>query len=177
MVRKDIKIREITNINSTNDNIEVLGLQIVGLAKELTILAFYRRPGEVVERGSWKKIVEKVGQRKNVLCIGDFNAHSQLWNCEKTDRNREILQEEIEDCELYIINRDTLNRVEGGRRHSNLDLGFESEELICLTKYKQIDDTWGTDHYSIEFEIGISRKIYRKRTNRISTKKNRLEDV
>lgn len=37
--------------------------------------------------------------------------------------------------------------------------------------YKQINDTWGSDHYPIEFDIETVRKVYRKRTNRISTKK------
>lgn len=78
MVKKDIKIKEIENVKSNNSNIEVLGVQIMGLEKELNVLAFYRRPGEIVERGSWKRIIEKVGQGKNVLCIADFNAHNQL---------------------------------------------------------------------------------------------------
>lgn len=86
----------------------------------------------MAERGSWTKILDKIGQIKNVLCLGDFNAHSKVWNCERTDRNKEILQEEMEEKDLYIINRDTLllSKVgEGGRKHSNLDLGFSSEEL------------------------------------------------
>lgn len=52
MVKKSIKIKELESIKSNSVNIEVLGLQIVGTDKEINILAFYRRPGEVVEKGS-----------------------------------------------------------------------------------------------------------------------------
>lgn len=89
-----------------------------------------------------------------------------------TDRNGEILLDEMEECDLYVINRDMLTRVgEGGRRHSNLDLGFGTEDLMSIITYSQKDDTWGSDHYPVEFDIGIERKPYRKKTNKISTKK------
>lgn len=113
-----------------------------------------------------------MGQIRNTLCVGDFNAHNQLWNCDRTDKNGEILQDEMEECDLFVINRDTLSHVgEGGRRHLNIDLGFGSADLVSITKYKQINDTWGSDHYPIEFDIEAVRKVYKKRTNRISTKK------
>lgn len=151
----------------------MVGVHLLGLEKELILVAFYRRPGEVVENGSWKSIIDRIGHKKNVLCVGDFNAHSQVWNCEKTDRNGEILLEEMEETGLFIINRhrDTLSRIgEGGRKHSNLDLGFGTEDVVCIAKYSQKDDSWGSDHYPIEFDVGIERKVYRKKTNRISTK-------
>lgn len=56
----------------------------------------------------------------------DFNAHNRAWNCEKkTDRNGEILQEEMEDRDMYVVNRDILTRIgERGRRYSNLNSNF-----------------------------------------------------
>lgn len=84
----------------------------------------------------------------------------------------------MEEKDLYVVNRDTLTRVgEGGRRHSNLDLCFSSEELLYIIKHKQLEDIWGSDHYPIEFVIGITKRIYKKKTNRLSTKKNRLEVI
>lgn len=101
-----------------------------------------------------------------------FNAHNRIWNCEKTDSNGELLLEEMEERDLYIVNRDTLTSVgKGGKRHSNLDLCFCSEDLLCIVKHNQLKDTWGSDHYPIEFIIEVSRRIYKKVTNRISTKR------
>lgn len=176
MVRKEFKVKELEHIRSGDDNIEVLGVQVSGLKKDLIIIAFYRRPGEVVERGIWKKIINRIGSKDNLLCVGDFNAHNHVWNCERTDRNGENLLEDMEECDLFLVNRDTLNRVgEGGRTNSNLDLGFCSEELIDIMKYSQKDDTWGSDHFPIEFDIGIEMKTYRKKTNRITTKRTDWE--
>lgn len=78
MVRKDFKVKELTNIKSGDVNIEVIGIQITGLSKELVIVAVYRTPGEVVVAGKWKEILDKIGQTKNVLYLGDFNAHSRI---------------------------------------------------------------------------------------------------
>lgn len=78
----------------------------------------------------------------------------------------------MEECDLFLVNRDTLSRVgEGGRRNSNLDLGFCSEVLLDVVEYSQKDDTWGSDHFPIEFDVGMELKTYRKKTNRISTKR------
>lgn len=60
---------------------------------------------------------------------------------------------------------------ETGQRDSNTDLIFSSHNVFNLTDYKQEEVTWGSDHYPIEFQISLNRKIYKKKTNRISTKK------
>lgn len=76
----------------------------------------------------------------------------------------------MEERDLYTVNRDTLTSVgEGGKRHSNLDLCFCSEDLFI--KHNQLEDMWGSDHYPIEFIIKVSRRIYKIVTNRISTKR------
>lgn len=57
------------------------------------------------------------------------------------------------------------------QRDSNLVFPT-TKEIIDVTKYEQIKDSWGSgDHYSIKVEIGINEKKYLKKTNRISTKK------
>lgn len=62
IIRKGIRVKEITNIRSTNVNIEVVGIQVVGLSKELTIVAFYRRPGEA-ESAEKEWLREEVGRK------------------------------------------------------------------------------------------------------------------
>lgn len=85
--------------------------------------------------------------------------------------------EEFEEEGLYVINTDTKSRMGGtGQLDSNLDLIFSNEDLIDEIRYKQVEDSWGSDHYLIEFEIKENYETYRKRTNRISSKKTRWKE-
>lgn len=77
----------------------------------------------------------------------------------------------MENEEYYVINKNIKNRIgKIGQRDSNLDLAFTSEDIV---KYDQKDDPWGSNHFPIGFEVGINKKPYKKRTNRISTKKQK----
>lgn len=65
---------------------------------------------------------------------------------------------------------------EGDKRSSILDLIFCSSELTNLIDNSQGDDTWGSDHFPISFDMGICKTIYHKLTNRISTKKTKWKE-
>lgn len=152
-------------------SIEILGVNIQDLDREINCFAIYRRPGSV-ERSTWRNIIQILKKYKNVLLIGDFNAYNTIWNCNDTDKNGEILQEEMEEEGFFVINRSILSRIsEGGSTPSNIDLMFSSEDIFEIISYKQIEDSWGSDHYPIEYKIEINRKRYIKITNKITTKK------
>lgn len=104
--------------------------------------------------------------------MGDFNAHHRLWNCPDTDENGERLLEETEEKELYIINIHTLSRQGNiNQRNTNLDLVIGSLEMVYKLNCYQLDDTWGSHHYPIETILDETVSTYKKRTNRLSTKK------
>lgn len=163
IVRQDLKIRKLDEIVSLTNNIELLGVHITGLEKEINCIAIYRRPGNIESRKTWRDIVEKIKKLKNVMVIGDFNAHNTNWNCEYTDRNGERLQEEMEEEGFFAVNDKTKSRIsEAGSIPSNLDLMFSSENIFELIDYKQKQDTWGSDHYPIEYMIKINIKKIKK---------------
>lgn len=110
--------------------------------------------------------------------MGDFNAHHRLWNCPDTDENGERLLEETEEKELYIINIHTLSRQGNiNQRNTNLDLVIGSLEMVYKLNCYQLDDTWGLHHYPIEIILDETVSTYKKRTNRLSTKKDRLRNI
>lgn len=110
------------------------------------------------------------------MVIGDFNAHNTNWNCEHTDRNEEILQE-MEEEGFFAVNDKTKSRIsEVGSVPSNLDLMFSSEDIFKLIDYKQEQDTWGSDHYPIEYTIKINKEKHKKK-QQINLKKNRLDYI
>ncbi|KMQ90819.1 rna-directed dna polymerase from mobile element jockey [Lasius niger] len=172
LIKKGIKFEEIKNIQVNSNNIEALGVRIKGLDRAINLIGIYRKPGETEQPGVWKRLVESSGDIESLILTGDFNAHNRVWNCEQTDKNGEILMEELEEKNMFVVNSDTLTRIgEGGTRPSNLDLIFSSDRLFSLMKHKQGDDTWGSDHFPVSCEINVKKCPYRKLTNRISRKK------
>lgn len=80
--------------------------------------------------------------------------------------------EETEEKELYIINIHTLSRQGNiNQRNTNLDLVIESLEIVYKLNCYQLDDTCGSHHYPIKTILDETVSTYKKRTNRLSTKK------
>lgn len=78
----------------------------------------------------------------------------------------------MEEADLYVINQDTKSRMgEIGQRDFNLDLIMGNAKVVNAISYKQEIDAWGSDHFPINFVCETDASIYRKLTNRISTKK------
>lgn len=44
----------------------------------------------------------------------DFNIHNSIWNCDEMDRNGKLLEEEMEEKNMYILNQDTKTRIGEG---------------------------------------------------------------
>lgn len=104
--------------------------------------------------------------------LGDFNAHHSVWNCEVTDTNGERLLEELEEEDLFIVNHETKSRIEEvGKKNSNLDLIFSNSKILNSISFSQEDDSWGSDHLATNFRCELDYRFYKKKSNRISTKK------
>lgn len=94
----------------------------------------------------------------SIIVAGDFNAHHKLWNCHKTDRSGELLLAEIEAEELFVINSDTMSRLDSPlQRDSNIDLMFTNDKILDKMRYRQCADTWGSDHFPIIFDLGVGK--------------------
>ncbi|KAL6266001.1 hypothetical protein P5V15_002851 [Pogonomyrmex californicus] len=67
--------------------IEKIGITLKNVSRRANIVAVYYKPGWIVEKRTWSKILKVKPNRSDTLFIGDFNAHNTLWNCENTDIN------------------------------------------------------------------------------------------
>lgn len=59
-----------------------------------------------------------------VLVVGDFNAHSQLWGCEKTDHWGNAVVEWMAENSPDILNRGQESTFVGAKGSSIIDLSF-----------------------------------------------------
>lgn len=172
-IKKGIKTEIIKNIRNTSSNIDAIGVKVKILeGNSINIVGVYRRPYGIEKSGTWSNIINSIKDEERVIIAGDFNAHHQVWNCPKTDKNGEKLLDEIEEEEIFIINTQTLSRQGNfNQRSSNIDLITGSRKIVQDSSYYQIDDTWGSDRYPIEVTINETCDEYSKKSFRISTKK------
>lgn len=108
---------------------------------------------------------------EDTIILGDFNAYHNMWNCENTDRNGERLYTATYNKGYIVLNSDTKSRMNYYNQvASNIDLIFANNNFIGWLDYKQIKDTWGSDHHPIEILVNVEVVVYRKLTNRVSNK-------
>jgi len=79
---------------------------------------------------------------------------------------------ETMDNGMICLNQETKSRIKNIRQvSSNIDLIFNTQKIVDKINIKQGEDTWGSDHYPIHLKLEIEIHRYKKRTNKISTKK------
>lgn len=140
------------------------------------MIGIYRKPGKIERKGFWKDLLRD-SDRNDMTILLYFNSHYIAWNCEDIDKNGKNIMEKMEEKEMYIVNWNIKSRIgEGGRKDFNIDLIFCSENIYDEIKCNQIEDTWGSDHFPIEIEIGINKRIYKKRNNRINGAKTNWKE-
>lgn len=109
--------------------------------------------------------------------MGDFNAHNIVWNCRDIDINGENLQEKFFNQGLICVNQDTLSRINSRKQvGSNSDLIFAGKTIDHID-YEQLEDAWESDHYPLRVSIDTNILEYKKISNRLSTKKNGLDNL
>lgn len=136
------------------------------------LLVVYRRPGKIERAGTWKDLVKNMDKNCDRIVVGDFNVHNVAWNCEETDRNEDRLMDKFEDKDLFIINRDTKSRMGVlGQKDFNINSIFASKGVLNYLEYYQEKDSWDSDHFPIGFKLRVKYGIYKKKTNRLSSKK------
>lgn len=174
LVKKDIKVQIIERWENVTKDFDILGIRLGKIENKNNIIAIYRRPKGQLTKQEWQKIFNFNQISQNTIFMGDFNAHNCSWNC---DNNGDILQNLMYDKKFICINTDTMSRLSYVNQHpSNIDLAFYSEKILDKINYTQLQDTWGSDHYPISFKMNNALEIYRKKSNRISTKKTRWKE-
>lgn len=86
--------------------------------------------------------------------MGDFNAHHEAWNCEKTDGEGIKLCDATEKFNLFLYNTDTLTHIdEKTGNKSNIDLIFSNSTLAPYMRTEVLDDLMGFDHFPVRIVV------------------------
>ncbi|XP_076658781.1 uncharacterized protein LOC143362464 [Halictus rubicundus] len=177
-IRKSVAYREINNLQSPDDSVELLGVQLSHLNPPLDLIACYRTPGQSLTHIQWDLICSNVAANANCIFMRDFNAHNTNWNCNYTDSNGYRLSNSIDAHDLFLHNNNSLTHLDLYRNNrSNLDLIFstinisdKSEPIgmceldsqyskFCTIEYEQLEP-----HSRYEFFADIVTDFIRSST-------------
>jgi len=119
----------------------------------INVISVYFPRGPKDENTDWIKNINF--NNKNWAIMGDFNAHSSLWekDCSSTTSNR--LVENIVDSPLLLLNDCSITRVPDSntQRPTAIDLSLLSACLAVDSNWYVVDDCLGSDHLPIIIEI------------------------
>lgn len=175
-VRNNIEFDIIQQWERIGNEIDILGIRVKN-TQQKNLVAIYRRPGSTTTKNKWKEIFEFEERQLETIFVGDFNAHNTAWNCQNTDKNGEYLWDITYEKELICINEGTESRIgDIGQIGSNIDLIFSTMEIADSLECEQSNEPWGSDHYPLKLKLKKEVQIYRKKTNKFTTKKTRWKE-
>lgn len=96
-----------------------------------------------------------------VICCGDFNAHSTLWD-DSNDENGMVIEDLMENKNLVCLNDGSGTRINiRTGSESAIDLTLVSDSLAGVCSWEVIRRTTvGSDHYPIEIVVGVNLEEY-----------------
>ena len=85
-----------------------------------------------------------------ILLLGDFNAHSTLWGCSKTDLRGKMIEDLLLKHNLSILNDGSNTYLHPATGSSSaIDLSIASPSLYLDFSWEVITDLHGSDHFPI----------------------------
>lgn len=178
LVKKNLAFKEITSCTIQNDKIEITGIRLLNTSPSIDIVACYRIPGLTLSQTEWFDIANSIDcNQTHAILIGDFNAHNIKWNCETTDKNGERFDYCIDAKDLFLHNDNSSTHLDiSTGKKSNIDLVLSSLPLADKMDVAVSDETFGSDHFPIIFNIDTKRHLYEKKTFKLKSVRTNWSD-
>lgn len=155
LIREDVIHRQINLVPFINGNLEFQTIQIQTKHGSVDVMNIYNPSRNV----STQEFLHYINQLHNkYLLIGDFNAHSQIWDSKsRVNYTGRAIEAVMNITNLRLLNEpDLVTYIDQSRMgiYSCLDLCFGSPDLVAIGEIKRGPDM-GSDHFPIECCFGI----------------------
>jgi len=91
-----------------------------------------------------------------ILLLGDFNAHSSLWGCSKTDARGKLIEDILLKHNLSLLNDGSYTYLHPATGSSSaIDLSIATPSLYLDFSWRVISDQHGSSHFPIR--SGVAR--------------------
>ena len=140
--------------NDLLNNIEYIHIEFFLNNKIFNLVNLYN-PGRKINKDEYNFLFTL----KNVIICGDFNSKNTIWGSDTIDLNGKILQELMDENNLYLLNDGSATHITYNGIQTTLDLTFISNCLSHISNWNTLNDTLGSDHYLIRIELYQKRKV------------------
>ena len=138
-----------------SQNIECIKIKVFCQNFECIIVNVYN-PGNITRLEDLDELMPKT-PGKNVLILGDFNAHNPLWGSKLKNIIGKNIEEFVDKNNLIILNNGSPTRHDVYHKSfSNIDLAFSSPELATKAYWRVDYDIMTSDHFPILIDFHIS---------------------
>ncbi|XP_018374746.1 PREDICTED: RNA-directed DNA polymerase from mobile element jockey-like [Trachymyrmex cornetzi] len=179
LVRADIKSELVVLQNIEHPSVEFNAVRIECLTSEPVIIVnVYRHLGQRTPASFFRSLLNSLQGYKNLIILGDFNAHHPAWGSGTHSSSGRTLHQIIGEYDLFIFNgkAPTFVRVSSATT-STIDLVLASPSLAPLCSTKTESDTLGSDHFPVITTIGIQACFKKKFYYKIPLSKEMCQDL
>lgn len=155
LVREDISYSNKTIAHHSENNLEFQAISILTSMGMIDLVNVYN-PSRNVSEGELEYVIGQLGQR--FILVGDFNAHSPLWDARKrSNQTGRAIERILESQNVDILNRvDTPTYIDNRTGTTScLDLCLISSNLSILAELER-DIDLGSDHFPIQCTFGFT---------------------
>ena len=140
------------NINFNTSEFQISGIKLY-LTNNNNFLLFniYNQPSFNYDLNNLSVVIPNINE--DFLLVGDFNAHSPVWDtqCSQADTNGSFVENLVETHDLCILNDNEVNTYYS-KTHStfsSVDLTICSTNLVDRYDWHVIEDLYTSDHFPI----------------------------
>ncbi|XP_018359706.1 PREDICTED: uncharacterized protein LOC108758958, partial [Trachymyrmex cornetzi] len=179
LVRADIKSELVVLQNTEHPSVEFNAVRIECLTSEPVIIVnVYRHPGQRTPASFFRSLLNSLQGYKNLIILGDFNAHHPAWGSRTHSSSGRTLHQLIEEYDLFMLNGKAPTFVRASSATtSTIDLVLASPSLAPLCSTKTKSDTLGSDHFPVITTIGIQACFKKKFYYKIPLSKEMCQDL
>ena len=171
MVRDGLSVLPLSVDGPLCSRLDVVAVKLSTSLGSLVVASVYAPPDSGVDSALWTSLVGCVSDCDVLLLCGDFNAHSPPWGARRSNFQGRKLCSAVLDCSLTPLN-DSLPTFlpASGPSGGNLDLVFISSSRVGVASVNVTDDTFGSDHFLVLGELGLTPRHARSTSNRFNIK-------
>ena len=156
-----------------------VGQLLLNNGKAIYVASYYADADKTAIHNKIKQMVNKATREgKEVLIMGDFNAHSEaLWNDKNTDNREKAWEEYVATKPLQVQNIGDTFTFHTKRGQTIIDVTVSSDNLAPLIKELRVADSIpASDHCSVEFILQVQGDTWVPKYNLTKANLSRLHD-
>ena len=138
-------------INITSTEFQISGVKLHLKNNSFTLYNLYNQPAFNYDLGQLPNFIPNI--KENFILVGDFNAHSPLWdtNYVDADNNGLKIEQALDKYNLCLLNEAEVSTYysKSHGSFSSIDLTICSPSIVDRFEWSVLDDFYSSDHSPI----------------------------